>query len=301
MNAALGFFVGLVLGSFVEAAAKRVLKKESLKGRSYCPSCKHKLGWYDLFPVLSFILLRGKCRYCRKPIPSESLWVELVFGLVTAVLFFTLPPLENWPLQQFVLRDSLFYLTIVFKLFVVCVLGIVFLTDLRTGLIPDAVTYPASSAAFIYLIISSGLDSLFFYQNLLNNPLGKYLMSPYSGYFTDSLQRIWASAGWSVVGALGVSSFFALLIVLTRGKGMGWGDVKYAVFLGLALGFPSVLAAVFLAFLSGAVFSLGLIVLRKKRFGQTVPFGPFLSLGAFLTLLWGNQIIDWYLSFSLGS
>lgn len=85
------------------------------------------------------------------------------------------------------------------------------------------------------------------------------------------------------------------LILVTGGKGMGGGDVKLGAFLGLMLGFPNALVALMLAFLSGAIISLVLIVLGRKHFGQVIPFGPFLVLGSLIALFWGNQIIDWYL------
>ena len=92
------------------------------------------------------------------------------------------------------------------------------------------------------------------------------------------------------------TNFFIFLILITSGKGMGWGDVKYVLFIGLVLGFPNGIVSIFLSFLIGAVFSLVLIGLGRKSFGQTIPFGPFLSLGAFITLFWGPQLINWYLN-----
>lgn len=88
------------------------------------------------------------------------------------------------------------------------------------------------------------------------------------------------------------------LIFVTRGKGMGGGDVKLGALMGLVLGFPQSILAVILAFLSGAIISLILIFGGKKHFGQTIPFGPFLVLGSLITLFWGMQIIDWYLHLS---
>lgn len=87
------------------------------------------------------------------------------------------------------------------------------------------------------------------------------------------------------------------LIAVTKGKGMGGGDVKLGVLMGLGLGFPQSILAVILAFLSGAIVSLILISGGKKHFGQTIPFGPFLVLGSLITLFWGNRILDWYLHF----
>ena len=100
---------------------------------------------------------------------------------------------------------------------------------------------------------------------------------------------------WGALMGLVLSGFFLSLIIITKGKGMGGGDVKLGAFIGIMLGFPQALLAVVLAFSSGAIFSVGLIFAGKKHFGQVVPFGPFLVIGALITLFWGEQILNWYL------
>lgn len=257
MSAAIfGFIIGVVLGSFIKATADRVILNKSLWGRSYCLHCKKRLQWYDLIPLFSCLVLRGKCRYCHRKIPFGDFLTEIILGLVVGVLFWLrVSPVLNPP----------FLSELIFQLFIIVILSLIFIIDLKTGLIPDLVTYPASIIALFYLFLSS------------------------------LWQGAWTPALWAVLSGLGLAGIFTLLIILTQGKGMGWGDVKYVLFLGLALGFPNSLVAVFLAFLTGAVVSLALIVFGKKHFGQTVPFGPFLSLGALISLLFGSQIINWYL------
>lgn len=293
--AVVGFIFGTILGSFSKAAADRIKKKESLEGRSYCQKCKTPLRWYDLFPVISFILLKGRCRNCHKKIPLSNFLSEVVLGFIVALIFlFTIP--SDALTLSLDLNSGLFILDLVFKLFVICVISIIFWTDTITGLIPDKVTYPAIIVAIAYLISFSAFKSWIFYQNLLNinNPFGKYLLPPYSSYLWDNLERIWFTAGLTVLAAIGMALIFILLIVITKGRGMGWGDVKYVLWLGLAVGFPNIIPAVFLAFFTGAVFSIGLIVFGQKHFGQTIPFGPFLGAGAILAMLWGNQLINLY-------
>lgn len=290
-----GFITGGILGSFVKATADRIAGQNKLRGRSYCISCKRQLNWYDLFPVFSFLSLKGKCRYCQKPIPFANLLTEVILGIIMALFFVSTIP-QNWMmLLSPTWPNALFWLELVFKILVIVVLALVFLIDLRKGIIPDKITYPAAAVAAFYLLSSFALKSWIFYQNLFQVPFGEYLLPPYSPYFIDILQRTWMGLFWTVLTASGLSATFILLIILTKGKGMGWGDVKYVLFLGLALGFPNSLLAIFLAFLLGAVFSLALIALRKKSFGQTIPFGPFLSSGALIALVLGGQIINWYL------
>lgn len=296
---ALGFVLGSVLGSFVAASESRIIKKESLTGRSYCQHCKKKLRWYDLVPVFSYLTLRGLCRHCKKKIPLESLVIELGLGFTVAILFAASLPKD---LQTFLVPGWQSVIQIAelgFKTFIITIISIIFLIDLKTGLIPNKITYPAAILAVSYLLFTSAFKSWFFYQNLLQNPLGRYLLPPQSGYVFDHLLRIWEPALFALLSAATVSLFFAMLIIITRGKGMGWGDVKFVLFLGLALGFPGIAVAIFLAFTLGAAFSLVLISFGKKHFGQTIPFGPFLSLGALIYILWGTQILNWYL-FNIG-
>lgn len=290
----IGFLIGAILGSFIEASSKRVSRHQSIKGRSYCLRCKHNLNWYDLFPVLSYLSLKGCCRYCKNPIPKDDLLVEVMMGILTALfLWHYLPDLGL--LTNLNTSTILLFADILFKLAAVAVLVIIFLIDLRTGLIPDKITYPASIAALVYLLSIAGIKSFIFYQQLNSNIIGKYLLPPHSNYFYDQLIRLWTAVGFNIASAILSALIFILIIIVTKGKGMGWGDVKFVFFMGLILGFPNIIVAIFLAFLSGAIISLLLIAINKKHFGQTIPFGPFLSLGTFLALLYGNKIIDWYL------
>lgn len=294
LTVAIGFVVGLLIGSFSKATADRTIKKESILGRSYCPKCKHGLSWYDLFPVLSFVMLQGRCRYCHKKISLDNLIIEIASGAVVALLFFvSLPSLVSFTALN--LQAGVILLDLIFKIFVISILFILFWVDFKIGLIPDRISIPAIIIAVFYLIISSGLKSWWFYQSFTASPLAKYLMPPHSPYLYQHLERIWLPAGEAVLVA-GLSALaFSLLIILTKGRGMGWGDVKYVFFLGLALGFSNTILAIFGAFLSGAIFSIIIIALGKKHFGETIPFGPFLSLGAAVALLFGPQIINWYL------
>lgn len=302
LTAAIGFIIGMSLGSFLQAAAGRLVREETIGGRSYCPSCKKQLKWYDLFPVLSYILLRGKCRFCKKRIPLEDFITEVILGIFGAlILIISLPP-DLFVLTSFSPSQlGLLSFELIFKLFVLSILTIVFIVDLKTGLILDKIIFPATIITLLYLISVTASKSYIFYQEILQNPFGKYLMSPHSEYFNTQLIRFWTSLGVNIFSGIGALLFFLILVVITRGKGMGLGDVKFVLFLGLVLGFPNIIVALFLAFSIGAIFSLFLIAFKKKKFGQTIPFGPFLSIGAFIALLYGNQILNWYLnSFKLG-
>jgi leader peptidase (prepilin peptidase) / N-methyltransferase len=294
-----GFVIGAILGSFAKATADRSIQDITFGKRSYCKECNTVLSWYDLFPVFSFLFLKGRCRYCGRPIAGGLFLAEIGMGTLIAVLFGQNLDLLLSLTVSFQLTQITLVLNLLFKIFALTVMTILFFTDLETGYIPNRITYPASFISMVYLFVISIIQSVILYVQIQQNELGKYLLPPYTNYYFVHLLRIWQPATWAAFSALIVSLLFTLLIVMTRGRGMGWGDVKYVFFLGLVLGFPNILLALFLSFFFGAVFSIGLILAGKKHFGQTVPFGPFLSIGSMTALLWGSQIIDWYLQLSV--
>ncbi|MFH1820416.1 MAG: prepilin peptidase [Candidatus Nealsonbacteria bacterium] len=250
------FLFGLAIGSFLNCVLYRLeIKKSFLKSRSFCPKCKHVLGFFDLVPVLSFLCLLGKCRYCKKKISFQYPLVEITVGILF-LLYFNLFWLEHLSLSDFV-----------FHIIIACFLVIVFVYDLRHYLILDKVIYPA-------------IGLTLFYQGLM------FFLKP------EGLNPSVFLSG------LGAASFFLAIVLLSRGKWMGVGDIKLALLMGLLLGYPTILVALFFAFLSGAIIGTALILIRKKTFKSEVPFGPFLVAGTFLAFFWGDKIVDWYLNTS---
>lgn len=280
-----GFILGTVLGSFVKVLADRSLNKRSFWGRSYCPKCKHKLHWYDLFPIFAYLFLKGKCRYCKNNISIEYLLLEVTMGILIGYLF--LQASDNF--------QSIFILDLIFKTFFVTVLMTLFLTDFKKMLIPDRIVLPAILIGTIYLVALTIYKLVYLYFYLSQTAVGQKLLPPYSNFFQRHAVIIAEPLFGSILSAILIGGFFMALIAVTKGKGMGGGDVKLGALMGLVLGFPQSLVAVMLAFLSGATISLILIFSGKKHFGQSIPFGPFLVLGSLITLFWGNQILDWYL------
>ena len=247
------FLFGLAAGSFLNCVIYRLESNQSfLKGRSFCPHCKHQLGFWDLMPVLSFIMLGGKCRYCQKRIPLQYPLIELSTGLL-----FVFTKLE---ITTMGVIPSFYWLTIISFLIVI------FVYDLKHYIIPDKVIYPA-------------IGITLFYDFYLGVTKSRLIL----GDFVDQL----LSAG-------GAAGFFAAIVIVSRGKWMGVGDIKLAFLMGLILGLPSILVALFLAFLSGAIIGVGLIVSGKKTMKSEVPFGPFLVTGTFIALFWGQELINWY-------
>jgi len=239
------FLFGLSVGSFLNCVIYRLeIGSSFLKGRSFCPYCKHTLSWQDLIPVLSFVFLQGLCRYCRQKISLQYPLVELATGTIFLLIFLT---------------NSNIY-AYAFLLLMASFLIVIFVYDLKHYIIPDSMVFSAIAAALLYQL-------LFFWPDL-------YL--PF-------------------LSAIGASGFFLAIVLFSRGKWMGLGDVKLAFFMGLLLSWPHIIVALFLSFLIGAIIGLGLISASRKTIKSEIPFGPFLILGTAIAFFWGDMIVEWYL------
>jgi len=291
----IGFLVGAVLGSFSKALADRSLKNKSFLGRSHCEKCQRTLSVFELIPILSFLLQGGKCRYCKKSIGLEYLAVEVVMGVVVAYLFYQQISASAGGASHFQFLNSLFEL--VFNIFFVTILAVLFLTDLKEMFIPDRVVIPSIIVAIILLVAGTLYKIGYLYKFLLNDQIGQYLLPPHNDYFTRHAFMIAQPFLGALAVGIGIAAFFAFLVFITKSRGMGGGDIKLGMFMGLGLGFPGGVIAVILAFMSGAIVALMAVAVGKKGFKSQIPFGPFLILGSLAVLFWGREILNWYLNF----
>lgn len=246
------FLFGLFIGSFLNVLIDRVPKEESVVlGRSYCDSCKKKLRWFDLIPVLSFIFLGGKCRYCHSPLSSYYPLVEIITGFMFVLVFIFLSNgIKNYELRIMNVIDLIYYC------FIISSLIVVFFTDLKYGIIPDKILYPAILISLVYIILNT-----------------KYLILSH------------------LLSAVGAFLFFLLLYLITRGKGMGFGDIKLSFLMGFILGLPAIIFALYIAFLTGAIVGVILVLWGKKKLKGAIPFGPFLVLGTILSIFLEETLI----------
>lgn len=230
------------MGSFTNVLIHRLPKEESvIWPGSQCPSCQHKLRTVDLLPVLSFLLLKGRCRYCQTSISPQYPLVE-VFGAVGYWLVYRYYGLSMESLAGCIL--------------VTILLGAAF-TDLQTGLIPNRLTYPG-------ILIGLAL-----------------------GWFTIGLKT-------ALLGSLGFAVLFFIIAVASRG-GMGGGDIKLAGVIGAFLGWQGALVTFVLASLLGGLAASYLLIRGQADRKSAIRFGPYLALGAFIALIWGKQIVGFYL------
>lgn len=274
------FFFGLAVGSFLNVLAVRynpdrfLLTRETLGGRSHCPGCKKRLSWYELVPIVSFVLQRGRCLNCKMKIswiyPLGELLSGLIFLFVPEVVASVSYPVPGQLSPQVILW-ILVFLTLQLMTFI----------DFRLQLVPDegsvALIILGALSAFVYPLHSLGLKAFSF--------IGHYA---YLFGFQNTMlgNRLFGV----VVGAL----FFTLLILITRGKGMGIGDLKLSLGLGLLFGWPDIAVLIGIAFVLGAIVGGALLLLRRKKMKAAVPFVPFLAASAALVFFFGFNLASAY-------
>ncbi len=255
------FVLGAVLGSFLNVIIYRTVNDESwVWGRSKCEHCDKQIAWYDNIPVVSFLWLRAKCRACRKPISLTHPVVEFLTGVLFVWWYwggFIFFQLTQRPFQTL---QPLFWLA------VGLILLAIFFADLLYYQIPDILAGSLLVITIMYRVALT-LAGVMQVKDL----------------------------GFAVMGFVLSVVFFGSLYLITKGKGMGLGDVKLIGPLSLLVGWPGIILVVFGAFLSGATVSLGMVATKRRKFGQIVPFGPFLVFATLLTLVWGDPIMNWYM------
>jgi leader peptidase (prepilin peptidase)/N-methyltransferase len=243
--------LGLVIGSFLNVVIHRVPLRESVvTPGSRCPECRTSLRAWDNVPLLSWLVLRGRCRHCAVPIPARYPLVEAATAVLFALLGLRLG--ASWELPAYL----------------VCFAALLALSviDLDHGVLPTRVIYPTFLVTGALLVVAAWADDR------------------------------WGDLRNAVIGAIAAWAFLGLLW-LVYPKGMGFGDVRLSLLVGAHLGFLSlmhVFVGVFSAALLGAVTGLALQAAGRRGGRDPIPFGPFLALGALITVLVGAPFLEWY-------
>ncbi len=251
------FCIGLSFGSFALATAWRIKKKMNfVSDTSECEHCHHKLSPKDLVPLLSWLSLRGKCRYCHKKIT-----VMLPLSELTGAIAFT---------ASFIFWPSGFNSSILITKFILWCVALVlllmlFFYDLQWFILPNKVIYPLWLVSGLYALLRFAMDPSWF--NLLY-----------------------------VIGAVAVSSgLFYLFFIVSKGTWIGFGDVRLGFAIGLLVGTPVMAGIVlFVSSLVGILIAMPSLLAGSKKLTSKVPFGPLLIIGLVFTVLYGQRIIDWY-------
>jgi len=287
------FLFGISIGSFLNVVIDRLPKRKPIgKSRSICPNCEKVLAWYDLVPLVSFISLGGKCRYCKKSIDPLLPIVEGVCGgaFVLAGLLGLggvggIGSLNVPNVTSFI---KFIYLLIIFSVFVV-----IFFMDLKYKIIDDRIIVIGIISSLLYLILNGAFALYNDYTILSSDSFGKYLLK--AGFLQKDLVYILKDFGLTLFLSFIIFLFFYFLILVTKGKGIGGADVKLAFLVGLFAGFPNALVSIFISFLTGALAGIILILVHRKSIKSRVAFGPFMVLGAILGYVFGGYVIRWYI------
>jgi len=239
---------GACIGSFVNVTALRRLKSESfITGRSHCPSCGHTLKWYELIPIISWLVQLGRCRACKEPVSPRYLLVELMAALVSALCFIKFSFTWMTPLALCV---SLILLAIA-------------LNDLSTREVPNGLVIALIPFAILTVFLQPETP----------------LLARGIGFVSVSLPM--------------------LILALVISGAFGGGDIKLMAVCGFMLGWQNTLLAFFIAVLFGGGYAIYLIASKKRKRDEHMVFGPALCTGVATALLFGTDIVNWYLRFFL--
>lgn len=271
------FGLGLVIGSFLNVCIHRIPEGISIVWpSSKCIYCNKRIVWYDNIPVLSYLLLMGKCRHCQRKISARYPIVEIFTGIVFLLVFRSV----------LIVNGGLISAYIFFIIFC-CLLIVGSFVDLRLHIIPNEITYTGLILAPVAALLRTGFHNINSSLGYFDNSANQWAVS-----FLASLTGIFVSGG--LIFLCGV---FGKLVF--RKDAMGFGDVKLMGMIGGFLGWKLGVATFFLAPFFGLLFGLPRLILKK---GNVIPYGPFLSIAAFICLLFKDYfvgIIDSYLDIYL--
>lgn len=289
--------LGLVVGSFINvltlrwnpATSGQVVK--SIQGRSHCLHCGKNLKWFELIPIFSFIFLGGRCHYCRKKLSWQYPAVEALTGLIFVGIAWRILHFNFFSYHFFADPRQNFWVAVIILVwfFYAAVLIALSIIDLRHYLLPDKIIFPAAAVSLLanlsFYSLSLTRENSFPQQGL--NFLGPYadVVNVHFNVLTSAL-----------AGAIILSLFLFLIYIFSRGRAMGFGDVKLAILMGLMLGLSAGVASLLISFVIGAIVSIFIVLTSKKKLKDAVPFGPFLALGVFTIFFFGQIIINFYCS-----
>ena len=306
----IGFLFGLLFGSFLNVCISRIPRGESIiHPRSRCPQCGAAIRWYDNIPVLSWLILRGRCRDCHESIPWRYPAVEIAVGLWflyiarairsathldLAIGVATLPPLTSSQITIYVLA-----------ILGTAILGFLLIglivIDWQTFTLPDAFTL-SGIAIGLFLVCTQAIFLGPNEDQVLLTKHSIHLSSP--GGVTDAGNVFLTGPETLIFGRIAAICGAALLLLLIRWlykairhrEGMGLGDVKLIAMIAAFLGFTPAILALFIGVLLASLYGVWLVLRRKGGAATKLPFGSFLSAGGLIAALWGNTLIDSYLA-----
>ncbi len=270
------FTVGAAIGSFLNVVIHRVPREESIVfPNSACPKCGKAINSYDNIPILSWLILRGKCRNCKNPISPRYPAVELLNALLFVLIFWQIG------FNPFLPVALIFVTTIVALIFI----------DAENMILPDVINFPLLFFALLVRIIFPIFFSAEYFSDIKIYPLNQL-----GGLPVWSISLIGAILG-GLVGGGSLWLVGKIWKLLRNVDAMGLGDVKMMFAVGALLGWRLVFLSIFIGAFTGAIAGIFVIFGQKEKdFQAQIPFGIFLGIGSIVALLFGEQLINWYIT-----
>lgn len=285
------FVFGVTIGSFLNVLSLRydperpIFRRGVIGGRSHCMGCQTTLSWYELIPIVSFVIQRGRCRSCGIRLSMQYPIVELLGGILMVMIPIAVGNVYGVLFHRIGGALPIWYYAAT-AIFTLAAFTYLFLSavDARLTIIPDQSNL---------LIVALGGLKIWLLSTLpVWNDVGGSFIGHYAAIFGLREHII---LNHLLAGAFGLL-FFGAIWALSRGRAMGFGDVKLAGATGILLGWPDTVFALFLAFIVGALWGILLIVRSRKSMKSSVPFGPFIAVGVALIVFIGNRLMDGYFS-----
>lgn len=250
MNLIIGLIIfsfGAIIGSFLNVCIFRIPKEESIVfPPSHCGNCNTKLKGKDLIPIISFLSLKGKCRYCDKKVSIQYPIIEAITGVLFVIVYIK------------------FGLTLEFFKFIslVAILLVIGIIDYKTQYVYSSVIITGIIFGIIFLAIS-----------LING---------------EKVDLINVALGACIPALI-------LATIVWATNAMGWGDVEIIFMIGIFLGIKLNLLNLFISIVIGGVYAIYLMIFKKRDGKEAIAFGPYIAISTFITFMFGNQILEWYL------
>jgi leader peptidase (prepilin peptidase) / N-methyltransferase len=252
--------LGLLAGGLANAKVMRTKDSLIFTTSRACAICAQPIHAKEMLPIVGYFAVKGRCHRCKAVVPWQYPATEAAFAVLFAVFAARALGMFGLALPGFVMADEAMVLFIR-DAFVVSALVLIFVFDYRAYIIPDRLTIPAIIAVFICNVV-------------LGVPLAFMLL-----------------------GGLLLGSFFAIQFLVSQGKWVGGGDIRMGVLMGMLLGPWLGLVALLISYVLGSAVGLFLIASKRRSLNSHVPFGTFMAVATLVTMLWGQQILDWYLGF----
>lgn len=261
------FVYGLMFGSFFNVCICRIPKGISIvHPRSHCPKCKSEIPWYQNIPLFSWIFLKGRCASCKTKISFIYPFVELLTGIIILFVFrhFYSPDLQDWIIKS-----------MIFSVFSSCLIILSFI-DMKYFIIPDRFTWGG---------VFAGILASFLYPELHGFETFK------EGFVFSSVSALIC---YGILNSVRIIGTFVY-----KREAMGYGDIKLVAAFGAFLGWKLGLLSIFFGAVFGSVIGIASIIFSKFTLRSEIPFGPYLAVGAFIALIYGQRFLNWYSSYLL--